>query len=327
MTEPRRLRADRGSCLPRVLALMVVGALAAGAVACGGAPEAEPETAVDTLALLDRELDLAMSGDTAPAELRDRPSGARQPEERPDPRPVEGLSPPPPPPPATSPETPPAEDPSTAERASAEPEGEAVATGESSAAEGEPADEGDSSGPGLALRSVAGGATFEVRLNQELSTLHNRVGDLFSATLVGPLTDGRLVLVPAGALVVGEVTAVEESGNQGQTAIINLDIHEVSFDGETYPLEVSILEADPETRSRSSTGAKAAKIGGAAVVGAILGRVIGGDALGTIIGTAVGGAAGTAIVLGTDDVDAVLPRGSRMLLRLDAPLEMQVAMP
>jgi hypothetical protein len=133
--------------------------------------------------------------------------------------------------------------------------------------------------------------------------------------------------VPAGALVVGEVTAVEESGGHGQTAIINLDIHEVSFDGETYPLEASILEANPETRSRSSTGAKAAKIGGAAVVGAILGRVIGGDALGTIIGTAVGGAAGTAIVLGTDDVDAVLPRGSRMLLRLDAPLEMRVAMP
>jgi hypothetical protein len=99
--------------------------------------------------------------------------------------------------------------------------------------------------------------------------------------------------------VVGEVTAVEESGSHGQTAIINLDIHEVSFDGATYPLEASILEANPETRSRSSTGAKAAKIGGAAVVGAI----------------------------GTDDVDAVLPRGSRMLLRLDAPLEMQVAMP
>ncbi len=325
MTERRRFGTDRGSRLPGMLALMVAGALTAGGVACGGAPEVEPETAVDTLALLDRELDLAMSGDTAPAELRDSFRGTRDSGERPDRRPVERRSPPPPPP-SSSPETPPAEDPAGAERASAEPEREAVATGESSADAGESADEGDPSGPGLALRSVAGGATFEASLNQELSTRHNRVGDLFSATLVDPLTDGRLVLVPAGALVVGEVTAVEESGSHGQTAIINLDIHEVSFDGATYPLEASILEANPETRSRSSTGAKAAKIGGAAVVGAILGR-IGGDALGTIIGTAVGGAAGTAIVLGTDDVDAVLPRGSRMLLRLDAPLEMQVAMP
>jgi hypothetical protein len=327
MTELRRFGADRGSRWPGLLALAVAGALAAGPVACGGAPEVEPETAVDTLALLDRELDLAMSGDTAPAELRDSPSGTREPGERPVRRTAERRSPPPPAEPSSSPETRPAEDPATADRASAEPDGEATATGESSANEGEPAAGGDSSGPGLALRSVAGGATFEVTLNQELSTRHNRVGDLFSATTVDPLTDGRLVLVPAGALVVGEVTAVEKSGSHGQKAIINLDIHEVSFDGETYPLEVSILEANPETRSRSSTGAKAAKIGGAAVAGAILGRVIGGDALGTIIGTAVGGAAGTAIVLGTDDVDAVLPRGSRMLLRLDAPLEMQVAMP
>ncbi len=326
ITELRRSGADRGSRLPGMLALTLAGLLTVGAVACGGDPEIEPEAAVDTLALLDRELDLAMSGDTSPAELRDRPRGALQPAERPDSRPVDRRSPPAPAPPATSPKTPPAEDPSPAERASAEPEREEAA-GESSRDGGEPADRGNSSGPGLALRSVAGGATFEVTLNQELSTRHNRVGDLFSATLVDPLTDGRLVLVPAGALVVGEVTAVEESGGHGQTAIINLDIHEVSFDGETHPLEASILEANPETRSRSSTGAKAAKIGGAAVVGAILGRVIGGDALGTIIGTAVGGAAGTAIVLGTDDVDAVLPRGSRMLLRLDAPLEMQVAMP
>ena len=318
MTELRRFGADRGSRLPGMLALTVAGALTAGAVACGGAPEVEPETAVDTLALLDRELDLAMSGDTAPAELRDSPRGSRESGERPGRRP-ERRSRPPPAPPSSSPETPPAEDPPTTERASA--------TGESSADEVEAADRGDSSRPEPALRSVAAAATFEVTLNQELSTRHNRVGDLFSATLVDPLTDGRWVLVPAGALVVGEVTAVEESGSHGQTAIINLDIHEVSFDGETYPLEASILEANPETRSRSSTGAKAAKIGGAAVVGAILGRVIGGDALGTIIGTAVGGAAGTAIVLGTDDVDAVLPRGSRMLLRLDAPLEMQVAMP
>ena len=325
MTQLRRLGADRGCRLPGMLALAVSGALTAGAVACGGAPDIEPETAVDTLALLDRELDLAMSGDTVSAELRDNPRGTRESGERPDRRLAERRSPPPPAPPSSSPETPPAEDPASAERASAEPE--ASATGESSADDGEPAYRRDSSGPGLALRSVAAAATFEVTLNQELSTRHNRVGDLFSATLVDPLTDGRWVLVPAGALVVGEVTAVEESGSHGQTAIINLDIHEVSFDGETYPLEASILEANPETRSRSSTGAKAAKIGGAAVAGAILGRVIGGDALGTIIGTAVGGAAGTAIVLGTDDVDAVLPRGSRMLLRLDAPLEIQVAMP
>lgn len=322
MVSGRRIDADRGS--RGLLALAVAGAVAAGTVACGRGPEVEPEAAVDTLALLDRELDLAMSGDSAPAELRDSPRGTREARDAAERRSADRPSPPPPAP-SPSRQTTAADD----RRASTGASGESgrAPGADSRADEAEAGDEGESSGPRPALRSVASGTTFAATLNQELSTRHNRVGDLFSATVVNDLTDGRLVLVPAGALVVGEVTAVEESGGHGQTAIINLDIHEVSFDGETYPLEVSILEANPETRSRSSTGAKAAKIGGAAAAGAILGRVIGGDALGTIIGTAVGGAAGTAIVLGTDDVDAVLPRGSRLLLRLEDPLERQVALP
>jgi hypothetical protein len=318
-----RFEGGRGSLGAGMLMLGVSCAAAAGAIGCGGAPDADPAASVDTLSLIDQELDLAMSGDTSPAELQDRPRGAREPTERDDSPPAERK--PQPRAPVSSPERPPPDDRKGADPSPDEPGRDA--TGESRRDEGRLAEEGDSSGPGVSLRSVAGGATFEVTLNQELSTRHNRVGDLFSATLLDPLTDGRRVLVPAGALIVGEVTAVEESGGHGHTAIINLEIHEVSFEGDTYPLDASILEASPETRSRSSTGSKAAKIGGAAVAGAILGRVIGGDALGTIIGTAVGGAAGTAIVLGTDDVDAVLPRGSRMLLQLDAPLQIQVAMP
>ncbi len=152
MTELRRFGADRGSRLPGMLALTVAGALTAGVVACGGAPEVEPETAVDTLALLDRELDLAMSGDTAPAELRDSPRGSRESGERPGRRP-ERRSPPPPAPPSSSPETPPAKDPATAERASAEPE--ASATGESSADVGEPADEVEAAGQSLGQQLAA----------------------------------------------------------------------------------------------------------------------------------------------------------------------------
>jgi hypothetical protein len=174
---------------------------------------------------------------------------------------------------------------------------------------------------------LAGGLTFDVVLNQELSTRHNREGDLFSARVAHPLSDGHIVIVPAGAMVVGEVSAIGESGGQGRAAFINLDIHELSFGGETYGLEASIVEASPQTRGRSSAAEKAAKIGGAAAAGAILGGVIGGDALGAIIGTAVAGAAGTAIVLGTEQVDAVLPRGSVLLLRLDAPLEVAAARP
>lgn len=282
--------------LARSATLAIALGLAPFAAACGGSGDREGDVAEDTLGLLDRELDLAMSGEHDEAQLRDEPQGRRV-EER-DPGRTPAARPTPPPPPS-----------------------EQVAGPEPPSAEAE--------GPGVRVegRSIAGGTTFDVTLNQELSTRTSQVGDLYSATLVHPLTDGRLVIVPPGATVLGQVTVVQKSGGQGQQAVLNLSINEVSFDGETYPLQASIVEANPETRSRSSTGAKAAKIGGAAVAGAILGGIIGGNATGAIIGTAVGGAAGTAIVLGTEDVDAVLPRGSRMTLRLDAPLEIQVELP
>ncbi len=282
--------------LARSATLAIALGLAPFAAACGGSGDREGDVAEDTLGLLDRELDLAMSGEHDQAQLRDEPQGRRV-EER-DPGRTPAARPTPPPPPS-----------------------EQVAGPEPPSAEAE--------GPGVRVegRSIAGGTTFDVTLNQELSTRTSQVGDLYSATLVHPLTDGRLVIVPPGATVLGQVTVVQKSGGQGQQAVLNLSINEVSFDGETYPLQASIVEANPETRSRSSTGAKAAKIGGAAVAGAILGGIIGGNATGAIIGTAVGGAAGTAIVLGTEDVDAVLPRGSRMTLRLDAPLEIQVELP
>lgn len=280
--------------LARSATLAIALGLAPFAAACGGSGDREGDVADDTLGLLDRELDLAMSGEHDEAQLRDEPQERRVEERDPGRTPAARPTPPP---------------------------SEQVAGPEPPSAEAE--------GPGARVegRSIAGGTTFDVTLNQELSTRTSQVGDLYSATLVHPLTDGRLVIVPAGATVLGQVTVVQKSGGQGQQAVLSLSINEVSFDGETYPLQASIVEANPETRSRSSTGAKAAKIGGAAVAGAILGGIIGGNATGAIIGTAVGGAAGTAIVLGTEDVDAVLLRGSRMTLRLDAPLEIQVELP
>ena len=307
----RREPAGGVSRAPVMEAVAFGAVLAFGSVACGGSSEREAEAVLDTLGLLDRELDLVMSGESATAELRDEARAAeRSPAALPASRPPVATAPP---------------EPARGEPRASGPSEETV--GEAADEAADEAAEKETHAPTVVHRSISGGVMFEVSLNQELSTRHNRVGELFSATLRHPLTDGRIVVVPAGALVLGEITAVQESGGHGQPAIINLEVLEVSFDGGTYPLDGSIVEAHPETKGRSSTAAKAAKIGGAAAAGAILGRVIGGDALGTIIGTAVGGAAGTAIVLGTEDVDAVLPRGSSLVLRLDAPLELAVEVP
>lgn len=175
----------------------------------------------------------------------------------------------------------------------------------------------------LAL-SVPTGTTFAMRLNQELSTRTNTVGDPFTATLSDPIVTGDgTTIVPAGATVRGRVTAVNKSDHVGETAVIRLAFESISFDGRSYPLQASVVETNPEKRTRQTTKEQAAKIGAGAAAGAILGQVLGKNTESTVKGAVIGAAAGTAIAMGTSDVDVILPNGSRMVIRLDAPIEVR----
>lgn len=292
--------AKRASLAVRSLALFAVMFLVAG---CGGG-----DSAADDQAALDREMDLALEEDAEP-ELRDEGEAADAGETVAEPETPPARPAPPPaapvPPPAPAP-APPAATPDPAT---------------------EPAVEEPSPGPRMVSLTARPGAEFEIELRQPLSTRTNRPGDRFTASVFSPLVDGSRVIVPTAAIVRGEVTAVQKSGGQGQQAIIKIAFLDVSFNGETWPLSATVVEATPETEGRYSTGDKAARIGAGAVAGAILGRVIGGNARGTVIGAAVGAAAGTAITLATEDVDAVLAEGSVLRLRLDEPLTVEVPDP
>ncbi len=177
------------------------------------------------------------------------------------------------------------------------------------------------------LLTAPAGSELEVELLEEISTGSNRPGDRFTASITRPVIEGDMILVPVNSLVHGEITAVQKSGGSGQEAIIKLRFLDVFFNGETWPMSASVVEANPETRGRYSTGDKAARAGAGAVAGGILGRIIGGNTKGTVIGAAVGAAAGTAITLATEDVDAVLAKGSILRLRLDEPLVFRIPNP
>ncbi|MFV1987913.1 MAG: glycine zipper domain-containing protein [Gemmatimonadota bacterium] len=183
-----------------------------------------------------------------------------------------------------------------------------------------PPEDLEPSGPRMVTITAPVGAELEAELLQELSTKFNQPGDTFQLRVTSPLMDGNRVIVQRNAYISGEVTAVQESGRSGETAVIKVAFHEVSFLGETWPISATVVEAELTTKGRYSTGDKAARIGAGAAAGAILGRVIGGNSTGTVVGAAVGAAAGTAITLATEDVDAVMAEGTIFRLRLDKPL-------
>jgi carbonic anhydrase/acetyltransferase-like protein (isoleucine patch superfamily) len=178
--------------------------------------------------------------------------------------------------------------------------------------------------PRYAVSSAPIGTTMAISLNETISTETSRPGDGFTATLQDAIRDSNgNTLVPAGATVRGRVTQVEKSSRVGETAVIKVAFESVSFGGTSYPLDASVIEANPQRSSRASVGEQAAKVGAGAAAGAVLGRVLVGGTRGAIRGAAIGAAAGTAIAMGTADVDAVLPSGSRMVIRLDAPIEVR----
>lgn len=180
-------------------------------------------------------------------------------------------------------------------------------------------------GPSYVEATVASGTPMRVTLDQQLTTRSSQVGDLFTTTVASDVMDGDRVAIPAGAQIRGRVTAVQKSGKPGEAAVLKVAFDEVTVDGETYPVQLTVAEANPTSQSRSNTGQKVGKIGIGAVAGALVGQVVGGDTKGALIGAAVGAAAGTAIVLSTSDSDAVLAEGSPMTLTVDAPITVRRA--
>lgn len=178
--------------------------------------------------------------------------------------------------------------------------------------------------PRVVTSTAPSGTTMALTLNETLSTEKNRVGDSFTATLQSPIRgDNGEVVIPAGATVRGRLTQVDKSGHVGETGVIKLAFEAVSFGGRSYPMDATVVRANPERKNRTTTGQQATKVAAGAAAGAILGKVLGKDTKSTIKGAVIGAAAGTAIAMGTADVDVVLPAGSDLVIKLDSPIEVR----
>jgi hypothetical protein len=162
-------------------------------------------------------------------------------------------------------------------------------------------------------RSLPTGTPMDLTLDQQLGTQSSHAGDRFSATVVNPIIaqNGRTA-VPAGAKVWGHVTAVTPASNAIQTAALVLDFDSLTFSGRSYPFDASITDTNLQRKGPSTNQTlKNAAIGAAA--GAALGAILSGAERDKIlIGAGLGAAAGTAISLGTQGQNGVLPAGSRL---------------
>ena len=129
------------------------------------------------------------------------------------------------------------------------------------------------------------------------------------------------VAIPAGTRMLGSVVLVERSGQFKGASRLGVRFHTVVLDDF---IEVPVVTETVYREGQARGGKSAAKIGGAAIGGAILGAIFGGGR-GAAVGGAAGAAGGTAAAMAGDGEAATLVAGARLTVRLSRPATVSVA--
>lgn len=159
------------------------------------------------------------------------------------------------------------------------------------------------------------GTVLVAALTSTISTEVSEVGDPVRLETTEPVTvDGDTVL-PAGSVLLGEVTHAEGGGRIGGAPALTLRFTAVEVDGERYRVETQPFRV----RGKDDALESAAQIGGGAVAGGVVGGVLGGGG-GALKGALAGAAIGTGVALATDGDDLTLPTGLKLKVTLAAPL-------
>jgi hypothetical protein len=151
-----------------------------------------------------------------------------------------------------------------------------------------------------------------VRLGTTLSSKTAKVEQRFESTTVADLTQNGRVIIPAGSMVRGVVSAVDPADRLHRAGSLTLSFDEVTVRGRSYPFRGMATNVFESGGIREEGGTAGVGAGAGAIVGGILGGV-----KGAILGAVIG--AGGAIAA-TEGKDIELPAGSIIRIRFDAPM-------
>jgi hypothetical protein len=164
---------------------------------------------------------------------------------------------------------------------------------------------------------VPAGTELSLALDTTLSSETSNAGDTFSATVVEPIVmDGREV-IPAGSRIEGKVTEATPAKRGAGEAKLSMSFGALRL---ASGYKTNIVGSFQDV-SASKKGRNAAVIGGSAAGGALLGRILGKDTRSTVIGAIVGGGIGTAVLVGREREQAVIPAGTPFGIRLEQPIQ------
>jgi hypothetical protein len=167
--------------------------------------------------------------------------------------------------------------------------------------------------------TIPAGTALPLELTSSVSSETAQVEAPVSARLRRAVTvDGETVL-PAGAIVNGEVSEVDRAGRVKGRSRLGLRFTSVVIDGRRESLRTNPVAFEGE----ASKGEDATKIGAGAGIGAAIGGLLGGGS-GAAKGAVIGGAAGTGAVLATRGKEVELAAGAELNPTLASPVEVEM---
>ena len=108
---------------------------------------------------------------------------------------------------------------------------------------------------------------FKVKLNDDISTKTNKVGDPISFTVVDNIKDGNVLLVPAGTVGAGTITALKKARSFGRNATLDMVFESVpTIDGGAF---TAIQGSEAKDKTKSELTAAGASVAGAVLLGPV----------------------------------------------------------
>jgi hypothetical protein len=179
---------------------------------------------------------------------------------------------------------------------------------------------------------VAEGTLLKARMNDTLSTKSTMRGSPFSATLTEDVVREGRVVIPAGSVLDGLVTAVHGGKRIAGRAAIHLEPRRVTLpDGSYYVLHAQVIDTSEDN---------AVKVDGEGTIlrrdhpkemlaivslttgsGAVAGAMIGGG-VGAVVGAGIGAGASTVLWL-KQDRQTALPKNTLLVFSLTTPMMMR----
>jgi len=168
--------------------------------------------------------------------------------------------------------------------------------------------------PSYGGRAIPAGTEVDVRLQTRLSSKDAMVEDRVEATTLVDLYQGNDLLVPAGSLMVGQVTAVDKATRTDRKGSITVAFNRLTVNGRTRDIRGSVTQALESSGLKGEAG----RVGAGAGVGAIIGGILGG-VKGAIAGVLIGGGG---VLVATEGKDVELDPGTVLRVRFDSMVPM-----